>query len=68
MIYIIIISCLCLYYAFLSRQLIKKRIELEHNIRVLQLELDNSKIDNKKYRKEISLIKKELLNIKSGIK
>lgn len=68
MIYIIILSCICLYYAFLSRQLAKKRKELEHNIKVLQLELDNSKINNKKYRKEISLIKKELLSIKSGIK
>ena len=68
MIYIVILSCICLYYVFLSRRLTKKRKELEHNIKVLQLELDNSKIDNKKYRKEISLIKKELLNIKSSIK
>ena len=68
MIYVIILSCVCLYYGFLSRQLNKKKKELEHNIRVLQLELDNSKINNKKYRKEISIIKKELLSIKSGIK
>jgi len=68
MIYIIILSSLCVYYAVLSKQLNKKRKELEHSIKVLQLELSSSKIDNQKYRKEMSIIKKELLNIKRDIK
>ena len=68
MIYITILFLICIYYIVLYRQLNKKREELEHNIKVLQLELNSSKIDNKKYKKEISLIKKELLSIKSGIK
>lgn len=68
MIYIIILSTVSLYYVIISKKLLQKKIELEHNIKVLQLEIDSYKIHNIKYKKEIYEMRKRLQDIKNNIK
>jgi len=60
----VLLMLLGTYYIMLNKKLKNKKTQLEESIKLLQLQLDDYKIESNNYKKEITRVKKELLLVK----